>query len=119
MQRQEFVCIICPMGCNLEVLKDENVTLVKGNQCKRGYEYALKEISNPTRVLTSTVILKNSYLKRLPVKSKGEIPKNLICDCVKLLSKIEVEAPVKMGDIIVKNILDTGIDIIASRSVES
>ncbi|KRQ87602.1 hypothetical protein ABG79_00403 [Caloramator mitchellensis] len=118
MKRHEFVCIMCPMGCNLEVLEDEDVILVKGNQCKRGYEYGVKEISNPTRVLTSTVILKNSYLRRLPVKSDGEIPKGMIKDCVKFLSKIEVSAPVKMGDVIHKNILGTGVDIVSTRTVE-
>lgn len=118
MERHEFVCIICPMGCNLEVLEDEDVILVKGNQCKRGYEYGVKEISNPTRVLTSTVILRNSHLRRLPLKSNGELPKGMIKDCVKFLSKIEVSAPIRMGEVIVKNILNTGVDIVATRTVE-
>ncbi|SEF41723.1 CxxC motif-containing protein [Caloramator fervidus] len=117
MEKINLICIECPMGCNLEVIKHKDIE-VKGNKCKRGKDYALKEIENPKRVLTTTVILKNSYLKRLPVRSEGEIPKSLLFECIDYLNKIEVEAPVKMGQVIVENILNTGINIIASRSAE-
>ncbi len=120
MAKNEMICIVCPIGCRLTVIKDDSTELgylVRGNKCKRGINYGIKELTNPTRVITSTVKIKNAHLKRLPVKTKGAIPKDLNFECMKIINSIEVEAPIKMGDIIVKNILGTGIDLVASRSM--
>jgi len=120
MNKKEMVCIVCPIGCHLTVTKDDSNPSgysVTGNTCIRGIDYGIKELTNPTRVVTSTIKIRNAHLKRLPVKTNGAIPKDLNFECMKIINSIEVEAPVKMGDIIVKNILDTGIDLVASRSM--
>ncbi|WP_432409243.1 DUF1667 domain-containing protein [Wukongibacter sp. M2B1] len=120
MDKKKMICIVCPIGCHLTVAKDDGGPLgysVTGNKCKRGIDYGIKELTNPTRVITSTVKIKNAHLKRIPVKTNGAIPKDLNFECMKMINSIEVEAPIKMGDVIVKNILGTGVDLVASRSM--
>lgn len=119
MKTNELVCIVCPIGCRLTVETGEDGKLIfSGNNCKRGEEYALRETTNPTRTLPTTVKITGGILTRLPVRTAQAIPKKLIFECMKELRKIEVQAPIKMGDIIIKNILKTGVDVIASRSME-
>lgn len=120
MEHKSIVCIVCPMGCQMEVLAKVNGIAkytVAGNKCPRGEVYGIKEITNPTRVLTSTVKIKNAPLSRLPVKTNGSISKEKIFECVQQLNDVEVEAPIKIGDIIIKNISGTEIDIVATRSM--
>lgn len=119
MDKQEIICISCPMGCQLEVTRDNSSKgySVKGNQCMRGEEYGIKEVSNPTRVLTTTVKLKNSHLKRLPVRVDAPIPKELIKSCMKEINRIEVQAPVKAGTVLLSDILNTGVNVISSKSI--
>ncbi|WP_353096922.1 DUF1667 domain-containing protein [Tissierella praeacuta] len=120
MSKRNMVCIVCPRGCRLTVTEDKNAPLnyiVEGNRCKRGEEYGIKEITNPTRVVTSTVKIKNAHLRRLPVRTNGAIPKNKINECMKVINSIIVESPIKSGEIILSNILDTGIDLIATRDM--
>lgn len=117
MKDREIICIVCPIGCHMKVSKDDSSHIVTGNKCPRGKEYAIKELTNPTRVLTTTVKIKRGKLNRLPVKTKEPIPKDKIFECMKVINSIDVEAPVSIGDIIVKNILDTNVDIIATRSM--
>jgi CxxC motif-containing protein len=119
MEAKEIICIVCPLGCQLEVSADGSPGgyTVKGNLCKRGEQYGIKEFTNPTRVLTTTIKLKNSKLKRLPVKTDSPIPKDILIDCMKELYYHEAEAPVKAGDIIMKDIMGTGANIISTRSV--
>jgi len=120
MENSELVCIVCPKGCRLTLIKDETCKggyKVTGNGCNRGIDYGIKELTSPTRVLTSTVKIKGAIMKRLPVRTKGDIPKSSVFECMELLNHIEVYAPIKVGDIIVKNILDTGVDLIATKSM--
>ena len=122
MQTIEKTCIRCPIGCKLTITEDKTLPsgyLVEGNTCNRGEEYAIKEVTNPSRTLTSTVKIKNSVIPRLPIKTKGEIPKDKIFECMDIINSIEVSAPIKKGDIIFKNVLDTNIDIIATRSAQN
>jgi CxxC motif-containing protein len=113
---KELICIVCPMGCHLEV-DIENDYQVTGNQCKRGIGYAKKELTNPTRTITSTVKIKNAIYNRLPVKTDKEVPKNLIMEIMKELDKVVVESPIKVGTILLKNVLGTDVNIVASRSM--
>jgi CxxC motif-containing protein len=107
------------MGCHLEIEElDNGEYKITGNQCKRGIIYAQKELTNPTRVLPTTVKIKNGPLRRLPVRTNGAIPKGKIFEAMDIINKVEVEAPIKMGDVVVANILNTGIDVIASRTME-
>lgn len=115
---KEMICIICPLGCRLRV-DDNNKEDIKvtGNGCNRGIAYAKSEILNPVRTLTSIVSVKSGNLNMVSVKSDGQIPKKLIFAALSILKTIEVEAPINIGDVIVSNICDTGIDIVATKNV--
>jgi len=117
MEKHELICIVCPIGCHLDVIKKGEEYTVEGNKCPRGKKYGVKELTNPTRVVTSTVRIKGGLLNRLPVKTNGDISKGKIFECMKLLDTIEVQSPVKVGDIIIKDVLGTSVDIVASRSM--
>lgn len=114
--KKELICIVCPRGCHLTI--DENLN-VSGNFCKRGEIYARNEIKNPTRIITTTVAVINGIYPRLSVKTSVPIPKNKIFAVMGELRKVKVTAPIKLGDIIIKNILNTGSDIVATESIDS
>ncbi|MEJ8735229.1 MULTISPECIES: DUF1667 domain-containing protein [Mediterraneibacter] len=114
---RELICICCPVGCRLTVLSGGEDMEIQGNRCKRGKEYAVNELLHPMRSLTTTVRVKGGADKRVPVRTKQEIPKEKIMECMAILKKVEVTAPVKIGDIVVKNIAGTGADIIAAKDI--
>jgi len=117
-QHTRMTCIVCPVGCQLSVAassKDGNHQ-VTGNQCPRGEQYAIEEITHPTRMLTTTVKLNHGNVTRLPVKTARPVPKSLLHECMHQLNQLEVEAPVKQGQVLMTNLLNTGIDVIATRS---
>ena len=117
-EMRELTCIGCPMGCLLEVtLEDGKVVDVKGNTCLRGKTYAEKECTNPTRIVTSSVKVKDGEIAAVSVKTEADIPKNAIFKCVDELRGVVVPAPVKVGDIVVKDIAGTGVNIIATKTV--
>ncbi len=116
--KKEMICIGCPMGCYLTVdYAGKTIRDVTGNRCKVGLEYAEKEISNPERTLTTTVKVRNGHLPLVSVRTNKPIPKNRIFDAMDLLAKIEVEAPVKIGEPIVQNIFDTGVNVVATKNI--
>lgn len=118
MEVRNLICINCPMGCPLTVeMKEGQVVSVSGNTCKRGEIYARKEVTNPTRIVTTTVKVKGGETDRVSVKTKEDIPKEKIFDCIRALKGIEVTAPVHIGDVILKNAADTGGDIVATKNV--
>ncbi|PXV89033.1 CxxC motif-containing protein [Lachnotalea glycerini] len=120
MTKKEMACIVCPMSCHLEVTLDDNNNMIEviGNTCKRGEVYAKSELKNPVRMLTSTVKLEGGLYKRLPVITSVNIPKDKLFDVMKEINKIEVCAPIKVGDIIISDVCGLHADIVASRSVE-
>ena len=118
MEIKKLTCINCPVGCSLKVeLDGENVICVSGNTCRRGEIYARKEVTNPTRIVTSTVKVVNGTSGTVSVKTKEDIPKEKIFACVQALRGIEVQAPVHIGDVILENVAGTGVDIVATRKV--
>jgi len=119
MEKRDLVCIVCPVGCSLEVEIEEcEVINVRGNTCKRGEVYAKKECTNPTRIVTSLVTVEGGLEAVVSVKTERDIPKGKIFNCIKELSKIKVKAPVYIGDVIVKDIAGTGINIVATKEVK-
>lgn len=117
-QKKELVCIRCPLGCRLLVDVEKDGTLsVSGNGCMRGEEYAKKELTAPTRMVTTTVRVKNGNRPVVPVKTAGDIPKEKIMDCIARLKEIELKAPVRQGAVVVQNIEGTGVDIITTGAV--
>lgn len=117
-EKKHLTCICCPMGCQITVtLNDGEVTDVTGNTCKRGDIYARKEVTNPTRVVTSSVRVKGGEIPMVSVKTKEDIPKGKMFDCVRAIEDVEVQAPVKIGDVVLKDVCGTGVDIVATKNV--
>jgi CxxC motif-containing protein/NADPH-dependent 2,4-dienoyl-CoA reductase/sulfur reductase-like enzyme len=112
----ELICIVCPKGCHLQV-DEKNDFAVTGNSCDRGIEYGKQEIGNPTRVITSTVCIKGADIARVPVKTDKTIPKGKIFEAMRLLDDLEIEEPVKLGDVIVPNICGTGANFVSTRAL--
>lgn len=118
MDKKELICIGCPLGCSLEVeVIDDNNLIVRGHSCKKGEIYGIKECTNPTRIVTTTVLVEGGVEVILPVKTERDISKHLVFDCVKALNNVTVQAPISIGDIIVENILGTGINIVATKKI--
>ena len=119
MNVRELTCINCPLGCSLTVTLDgEKVIKVEGNTCPKGKTYGEKEVINPTIILTSSVMVTDGKLPVVSVKTASDIPKNKIRECAAGLKNITVQAPVKIGDIILENIGGTGVALIATKNVE-
>jgi len=112
--KKEMICIVCPVGCHLTADENNNVT---GNKCPRGKTYAIREMTDPRRVLTTSVRTVWKDLPRLSVKSRDPIPKGLMFDIMERLSRITVDRPVHIGDVIVEDVLGTGIDIVSTNDV--
>ena len=120
MEIRNLTCISCPMGCPVTVEMDgKEVISVIGNTCKRGDVYARKEVTNPTRIVTSTVRVIGGKADMVSVKTREDVPKGKIFDCVKALKGVEVQAPVQIGDVIVPDVVGTGVDIVATKNVQS
>lgn len=117
IENRRIICVVCPKGCNIDVkLKDGEIVEISGYTCKRGLSYAKAEITCPTRILTTTVSIKNDKKHRLPVRTAEAIPKKLMKKAIYELKDFVAEPPVKMGDVLVENIAGSGIDVIASRT---
>ena len=114
---KDIICVSCPRGCQISVeLNDNNEVLgVKGNSCPRGDTYARTECTAPARSLTTTVKVNGGIHNVVPVKSAAPVPKGLIMECAKHIASLEIKAPVKIEDIVCSNILDTGVDIVATN----
>ena len=113
---KELVCIVCPRGCRLKV-DEENDFAVTGNSCPRGAEYGRNEIMSPTRVLTSTVRLTGSSLRRCPVKTDRPVPRDKLLEIMSLLNTVELTSPVTIGQPVLENVLGTGANVIVTRNL--
>lgn len=112
---RELICINCPRGCHLSV--DMEKMTVSGNSCPRGAAYGLSEVTHPVRVVTSTVILTGGRFPRLPVKTSKPIPKEMIFKVMGEINKASFKAPSHVGDVVIKNVLDTGADVLATAEI--
>ena len=118
MKHKDLTCICCPLGCQITVeLENGEVVSVSGNTCKRGDDYARKEVISPTRIVTSTIKVNGGNASMVSVKTKSDIPKSKIFDCVKALKEVTVQAPVAIGDVVLENVADTGVDVVATKNV--
>lgn len=116
MAKRSLICISCPMGCPLQVeLNGLEIISITGQTCKRGEVYARKEVTNPTRIVTSTVKVEGGTVGMVSVKTGEDIPKDKVFDCVRALKGVIVRSPVQIGDVIVRDIAGTGVDIVATK----
>lgn len=113
---KEVICIVCPKGCHLQV--DETSLNVTGNSCIRGIEYGINEVTNPTRMLTTTMKVISKEIKRVPVITSKEIPKSKLFEAMEVINKITIYPPIRLHQILIHSILGLDIDIIATRSIE-
>ena len=119
MEVKELTCIVCPLGCHITVTLDKGkVVNVKGYSCPKGKEYAYQEIVQPVRTLATTVKIRNGTRNMLPVKTNKPIPRDLLLKAMDIIAKVEVEAPIEIGTTIIKNILNTGADVVATATIE-
>lgn len=119
METRELTCIGCPMGCQITVELDENgVRSISGNTCKVGETYAGNEVLHPMRTVTSTVRVKDGELPAVSVKTNREVPKDRIFAVMKALGGVTVQAPVRIGDVVLADVCGTGADVTATKTVE-
>lgn len=116
MEKKEFVCIRCPLGCNITVeTREGEIKSITGNTCPRGADYVTKELTDPRRIVTSLVRVRGGELPVVSVKTSSDIPKDKIEDCIRVLKGIELQAPVRMGQVVAENVCGTGADVVATR----
>lgn len=119
METRNLTCIGCPLGCSLSVqIENEQVVSVSGNTCPRGDAYARKEVTNPTRIVTSTVRVAGANGGMVSCKTQEDIPKNMIFDVVNALKDVEVNPPVRIGDVLVENVAGTGVNVVATKNMK-
>ncbi len=117
-EKRELICIGCPMGCNLVVqLEGGVVQSVSGNTCAKGDIYARKEVTSPTRIVTSTVRVAGKAARRVSVKTASDIPKDRIFDVMREIDRAEAKAPLKIGDVIIRGVAGTDADVVATKNV--
>ena len=119
MAVRKLTCIECPKGCRLTIdIENSRMIRVSGNECPKGETYAISEIENPCRILTSTVLGQGMALKMIPVRTNKPIPKSRVFDAMTEIKKIRVNNPLNVGDVIVRNFLGLDVNLIATRGAE-
>lgn len=118
-EERKFICVSCPLGCGLTVSLDDagEVTKVEGNTCPRGASYARSEVKDPRRVFASTVRVKGGKLPVCPIRSKTPAPKGKLSEIAEAVARLNVEAPVSIGQVLIHNVCGTDVDIVASRDL--
>ena len=118
MNNDEYItCILCPIGCNIRINKNKK-NIIEGYKCDKGIEYSKNEMLSPMRILTTSILVKNGIIPLVSVKTSKPIPKNKLFEIIEIIKKTKIDAPIQIGDIIIKNILETGSDIIATKTVK-
>ncbi len=119
VSRTNIICVGCPKGCRIKIEdKGGEITDISGYACDKGREYAREEFKNPTRILPTTVIVENGELPLVSVKTEKPIPKKNLLPAMKEIAKTRVKAPISIGDVIIDNILNTEVNIIATNNVD-
>lgn len=117
MQIKNLTCIVCPLGCAMTAqMDDDKIVSISGNTCKRGESYARAELTDPRRTLTTTMRVKGGGL--VSVKSKDPLPKGKLFDCMSVINAWAAQAPVEIGDVLIKEIMGLGVDIIATSRIK-
>ena len=117
--KKEIICTVCPTGCRITVEGEgTNIASIVGNSCKRGIQYATDEFIEPKRLLTCSVKLEGAARAMLPVRSAAPMPLKDVFECMKVVKSTSVTAPVKVGDVIISDILGLGVDIVSAMSIE-
>lgn len=112
--KKEYICIVCPKGCHIVVDGDN----ISGYTCLRGLNYVKQESIDPRRTLTTTVKVNDKNIRVCPVKSSDTLPKDKLFASMEEINKISVDLPIKLHQVVIKNILNTGVDIITTKEIK-
>ena len=113
-----LTCVLCPVGCELEVRKDEAGELdVQGNQCDKGLPFAVEEILHPKRNLATSVPVRGTEAKMVSVRLSDRVPREMIFPVLAEIAKLRPGVPVRRGQVLITDVLGTGVDVIATRTV--
>ena len=113
-----LTCVLCPVGCELEVRKDEAGELdVRGNQCDKGVPFAVEEVLRPRRNLATSIPVRGTASKMVSVRLSGPVPREMIFPILAEIARLRPEAPVRRGQVLIADVLGTGVDVIATRTV--
>ena len=117
IKEQVITCINCPVGCRMTVQTSQGKILsILDNQCKRGEVYARQESVLPLRMVTAVALVQGSVTP-VSLKTAGPVPKNKIMEVMKAVNGLSLQLPIHIGDILLKNAADTGVDLVATRSL--
>jgi CxxC motif-containing protein len=118
VEKKHFVCVVCPIGCEIDVVHDgSKIISMEGNKCEKSEEFVSQELIEPMRILTTTVRIRGSRWPVTPVRTDKAVPKRLFPRIMKQLRRIELQAQINMLDVVVKDVLHTGANIIATRTM--
>jgi len=119
MPTKEYTCTACPKGCTVEVeFEDDEIKDISGYSCMKGKGYVEDEFHDPRRILTTTVKIRGAKYPRIPVRTETGVPKDELGCCLEKLNRVELEAPVDVGDVVVDGICSTDINVVTSRSLD-
>jgi CxxC motif-containing protein len=119
IEKKHFVCVVCPIGCEIDVVHDgSKIISMEGNKCEKSEEFVGQELVEPMRILTTTVRIQGSRWAVIPVRTDKTVPKRLFPGIMKQLRRIKLQAPVNMLDVVVKDVLHTGANIISTRTMQ-
>ena len=113
---RNITCIICPRGCPMTVKEEGGKLVAAGFTCPKGEKYAIDECTNPVRTITTTARTSNGGV--IPVKTANPIPKELMFDCMQEIDKAIVTLPAQIGDVVIENLLNTGVDVVVTANMK-
>ncbi len=117
-EKKHFVCVVCPVGCEIDVVHDgSKIISMEGNKCEKSEEFVTQELIEPMRILTTTVRIQGSRWPVIPVRTDKAVPKLLFPRIMRQLRRLKLQAPVNMLDVVVKDVLHMGANIIATRTM--
>jgi CxxC motif-containing protein len=117
-EKKHFVCVVCPIGCEIDVVHEgSTIVSMEGNKCEKSVEFVTQELIEPMRILTTTVRIQGSRWPVVPVRTDRAVPKRLFPRIMKRLRLVELQAPVNMLDVVLRDILHTGANVIATRTM--
>ena len=115
---EQLTCILCPVGCDLEVERAGNGLEIRGNQCDKGMGFAEEEILHPKRNLATSVPLRGTASQMVSVRLSGPIPRDMIFPVLAEIAGLRPEPPTLRGQVLIPNVIGTGVDVIATRTVK-
>jgi len=117
-EKKHFVCVVCPVGCEIDVVHDGGkIISMEGNRCEKSEEFVSQELVEPMRILTTTVRIEGSRWPVIPVRTDRSVPKRLFPRIMRQLRRVKLQAPINMLDVVISDVLRTGANVIATRTM--